>query len=279
MDLGTIFNIERLSFVDGPGIRTTVFFKGCNLSCAWCHNPESQHFGKEMLFYRDKCTNCGTCKTVCPNHLEYCEFCGQCVVYCPNHARTICGKEVSVKEVLEEVKKDTVFYNSSDGGVTFSGGECMLQIDFLVALLQECREYHIHTAVDTAGNVPWEYFEKILPYTDLFLYDIKCMDSKKHQTYTGVDNKRILENLAKLLKKNVDIWVRIPIIPSVNDTPAHMCQIRDFLREHGRPKKIELLPYHPMGLGKYQALDRDFSTFQVPDKESIVKLFAIVQSA
>ena len=163
----TIFDIARASYVDGPGIRTTVFFKGCNLRCAWCHNPESQSAKREMLFYKNKCTGCGKCKEKCPNLLEKCEFCGKCVLFCPHDAREICGGEYTVDEVMHQVLKDVTLYEGSGGGVTLSGGECMLQIDFLLELLKACKEKGVHTAVDTAGHVPYEYFERILPFADL----------------------------------------------------------------------------------------------------------------
>ena len=164
-----IFDIQRDSFVDGPGIRTTVFFKGCNLHCAWCHNPESQSAKPQMMFYKNKCTGCGKCREKCPHNLESCDLCGKCTVYCPHDAREICGKEYTVDEVLREIRKDKTFYKTSGGGVTFSGGECMLQIEFLTKILKACKENGIHTAVDTAGHVPFEFFERIIPYTDLFL--------------------------------------------------------------------------------------------------------------
>ena len=157
---GMIFDIQRGSCVDGPGIRTTVFFKGCNLRCKWCHNPESQSKNKQILFYKDKCTGCGKCKTVCRYSFKKCDFCGECAFSCPNDAKELCGKDYGVDEVLKEILKDKDFYNVSGGGVTFSGGECMLQIDFLFEILKKCKENGIHTAVDTAGNVAWEYFER-----------------------------------------------------------------------------------------------------------------------
>ena len=180
----TIFDIERGSFVDGPGIRTTVFFKGCNLRCAWCHNPESQAKAPQMAFFKNRCIGCGKCAEKCPHSLGSCELCGKCVIYCPQSAREIYGKEYALDEVLGEILKDTDFYASSGGGVTFSGGECMLQIDFLEELLKKCKESKIHTAVDTAGLVPYEYFKRIIPYTDLFLYDVKCFERETHQKYT-----------------------------------------------------------------------------------------------
>lgn len=273
-----LFDIERNSFVDGPGIRTTVFFKGCNLRCAWCHNPESQAQKPQMMFYKNKCTGCGKCREKCPNALEKCELCGKCILYCPHDAREICGKEYSVDEVLREVIKDRSFYEASGGGVTFSGGECMLQIDFLEQILQACKKNGIHTAVDTAGHVPWEYFERILPYTDLFLYDIKCFDSNSHKKYTGVDNERILDNLKKLLHTST-VWVRIPIIPTVNDSEEEMQRIRNFLTACRPPQKIELLPYHAMGEHKYAAIGKEASVFSVPKKETLQQLQQIFSIA
>ena len=268
----TIFDIERNSYVDGPGIRTTVFFKGCNLRCAWCHNPEGQSPKPQMMFYKNKCTGCGKCKEKCPNALEKCELCGKCTIYCPHDAREICGKEYTVDEVMREILKDKVFYENSGGGVTFSGGECMLQIDFLEEILKVCKENGIHTAVDTAGHVPYEYFERILPYTNLFLYDVKCYDSEKHKKYTGVRNELILENLKKLLATGKSVWVRIPIIPTVNDTVEESQRIKAYISSCGKPEKIELLPYHAMGEHKYAAINRESHMFPIPSKETMEDL-------
>ena len=262
-----IFDIERNSYVDGPGIRTTVFFKGCNLRCAWCHNPESQSPVPQMMLYKSRCTGCGKCKDKCPNALKKCELCGNCATYCPHDAREICGKEYTVDEVLNIILRDKALYQNSGGGVTFSGGECMLQIDFLAEILQACRKNGIHTAVDTAGNVPYGYFERIIPYTDLFLYDVKCLDNDKHKYYTGVENTLILNNLKKLLTSNRPLWIRIPLIPTVNDSQEELMAIKSFLELYGTPEKIELLPYHEMGLHKYDAIGRTAQIFSVPSKE------------
>ena len=267
----TIFDIQRNSFVDGPGIRTTVFFKGCNLNCKWCHNPESQAPQQEMMFYKDKCVGCEKCREVCPYHLEKCDFCGKCELYCAADARKICGREYKVDEVFFEVVKDKTFYDNSGGGVTFSGGECMLQIDFLCEILKKCKENGIHTAVDTAGNVPWEYFERILKYTDLFLYDIKLFDREKHKQYTGADNNVILDNLKKLFEGGASVWIRIPVIPGANDTEEEMRKIKEFLKPYS-PLKIELLCYHKMGEHKYDALNMQMTQFSVPDKATLDKL-------
>ena len=259
----TIFDIQRNSYVDGPGIRTTVFFKGCNLKCRWCHNPESQSFEKQILFYQNKCTRCGRCKDLTVDDENF---------ICFNDAKEICGKEYSVDEVLKEVIKDKAFYETSGGGVTFSGGECMLQIDFLTEILKKCKENGIHTAVDTAGHIPWESFEKIIPDTDLFLYDIKAMNDEIHKEYTGVSNSLILEDIARLLKSNVGVWVRVPIIPGVNDSEDEMKKIKSFFEANGYPEKVELLPYHAMGEHKYVALNRKSENFVVADKGKMNEL-------
>lgn len=272
MNKAIIFDIHRCSASDGPGIRTTVFFKGCNLKCAWCHNPESQNAKPQMMFYKDKCAGCGKCKSVCLYHLEQCELCGNCTLYCPVDARKICGKEYTVDEVFKEVLKDKAFYENSGGGVTFSGGECMLQIEFLCELLKKCKENGIHTAVDTAGHIPFESFGKILPYTDLFLYDIKIFDPEKHKKYTGVSNELILENLKKLSEAGEKIWIRIPIISDVNDSIEEMLKIKELLTVCGQPEKVELLPYHAMGENKYRAIGKEPQNFKAPNAEKMKQL-------
>lgn len=265
----TIFDIERNSFVDGPGIRSTVFFKGCNLRCKWCHNPESQLPKKQMMFYKDKCNGCGKCAKVCKNHLEKCDFCGRCELFCPQDARKVCGKEYTVDEVFSEVIKDKAFYENSGGGVTFSGGECMLQIDFLLEILKKCKENGIHTAVDTAGNVPWQSFQKIIPYTNLFLYDVKCFSEQLHIEGTGVSNKLLLENLKRLSDCfSCDIIIRIPVIGGYNDNDAEIKKISDFLKTV-RYKSVELLPYHKMGEHKYNALDITCEKYTVPTEKEM----------
>ena len=274
MNKAIIFDIQHCSASDGPGIRTTVFFKGCNLKCAWCHNPESQAFKPQMMFYKDKCTGCGKCTEVCPTP-KNCTLCGKCSFYCPIDARKVCGKEYTVDEVFDEIIKDKAFYENSSGGVTFSGGECMLQIDFLIEILKKCKENGIHAAVDTAGHIPFESFEKILPYTDLFLYDIKMFDSQKHKKYTGVGNELILENLKKLFKSKAKIWIRTPIISDINDSVEEMQKIKDFLDENGKPEKIELLPYHAMGENKYASIGKETQRFAPPDEEELKELKAI----
>ena len=262
---GSIFDVQHFSVSDGPGIRTTVFLKGCNLRCRWCHNPESQSGTLEMMLYPEKCMGCGRCRGR-ENDLTF---------VCYHGARTVAGATVTVDALLEELLADRPFYETSGGGVTLSGGECMLQIEFLEAVLRKLKENGVHTAVDTAGHVPYESFLRILPYTDLFLYDVKCMDSARHAEYTGVPNERILSNLARLLGSGVTTWVRVPVIPEVNDTVEEMERIRRFLDASGRPERIELLPYHTVGEGKYEALMRERPSFRTPTDAEMAALRAV----
>ena len=255
-----IFDIERNTFVDGPGIRTAVFFSGCNLGCRWCHNPEGRDNGKKILFYKSKCTGCGRCKDLTVSDEDF---------ICLNGAKEICGKEYTIDGIFCEIVKDKSFYLASGGGVTFSGGECMLQIEFLEQLLKKCNSEGIHTAIDTAGHIEWDSFEKILPYTDIFLYDMKAASDEIHKEYIGVSNKLILSNLAKLLKIQARVWVRIPVIPSVNASVDEFEKIKAFFDQNGYPEKIELLPYHDMGGHKYAALGKEFVRFDAPSKEEM----------
>lgn len=273
---GTIFSIEHGSFVDGPGIRTTVFFKGCNLSCAWCHNPESQSVRREKLYFADKCCHCGRCREVCPSP-DHCILCGRCVSVCPKGALQIFGYEASADEVFHEIAADKDFYGSTgdplrDGGVTFSGGECLLQPDFLLELEQKCKEAGIGTAIDTAGCVPQELLERILPYTDLFLYDLKVTDPEKHLKYTGKDNRLILSNYRFLIEKGKTVIVRVPVIPGVNDSAEDIDSLKAFYGSAGFPVKTELLPYHRMGENKARALGREANIFDVPTEEKMGRL-------
>ena len=254
--------------VDGPGIRTAVFFKGCNLSCLWCHNPESQCGFPEVMIYHERCIQCGNC--VCGK--EVCNQCGECVERCPVGARKLVGRTATTDSVMKEIIEDKPFYGN-EGGVTFTGGECMIQSSFLLNLLKECKKEAIHTAVDTAGNVPWHVFADILPYVDLFLYDIKMMSPEAHKKYTGVDNKLILENLQNLLSMGKKVHVRIPVIPGVNDGDEELTMLKIFLSSVPRPDKVELLPYHTMGEGKYIALGKSVTKFSVPSAESISQMY------
>jgi len=266
---GIIFDIKKFAIDDGPGIRTTIFFKGCPLRCWWCHNPEGQVLAPELIYRRRRCTGCAECVKDCPSkalscvdgnisiNRKKCNLCGRCSQRCPTDALSIIGKEMSVKEVLKEIDKDSIFYDESKGGVTVSGGEPLLQIGFLNALLEECKERNIRTAVDTCGYASRKAIDKIRDKVDLFLYDFKVMDEKKHRKYTGVSNKPILENFERLAENGSNILVRFAIIPGINDNQDNITKMAEFVLSHG-VKNICLLPYHRTGIDKYKGLSRSY---------------------
>lgn len=262
-----VFDIEKFAVHDGPGIRTVVFMKGCPLHCLWCHNPESQSFRKEVFFNSAKCTFCGQCISSCPKHChsiggnkhlfdrKKCMQCGKCAENCLTEALKICGREMSVKEVMKEVLKDKAFYENSGGGLTLSGGEPLAHIDFTFALLEAAKKEKVHTAVETCGFAPWERIEKILPLTDLWLWDIKAA-AAKHEELTGVPFEPILANLRKISDSDGQIILRCPLIPEVNDTEDHLISIGQLADSLKGVQQIELEPYHPLGESKSLHLGR-----------------------
>lgn len=290
---GLIFNVQKFSIHDGPGIRTTVFMKGCNLRCAWCHNPESFLMVPQLETTFEKCIGCGKCFQVCPNgchemtengrvfHRDRCIGCGKCADVCYTDALTITGKSKTPDEVLKEILADKDFYVTSGGGATFSGGEPLLQSDFLLECLKLCKENNIHTAIDTAGNVDFSVFEKLNPYVDLYLFDVKTMDSEKHHKYTSVHNERILENLKKLTAIAKEIWIRTPVIPDVNDDEESIRAITDFLKSLNATciTRYELNPFHRLGSAKYRSLDMEYAYAQTKSmaKEKINALREIAK--
>ena len=266
---GLIFDIQRHSLHDGPGIRTLVFLKGCPLHCLWCCNPESQDFGPELLFHPDQCIGCLKCARVCPHGASRvregkinferiaCRGCGSCANICYAEARVMKGRRMSVEGTLREVLRDQPFYTRSGGGMTLGGGEPLYQSRFAAALLATCKNKGIHTAVETAGHSPWPDLERLLAYTDLFLYDLKHVDAEKHRRFTGVDLSIILDNLERLGRKGQPIIVRTPIIPGFNDTPREMEAIARKAADGGI-REMHLLPYHRFGAGKYGLLGRSY---------------------
>ncbi len=280
-----IFNIQKFSLHDGPGIRTTVFFKGCPLTCLWCHNPESQNARQDMLYDQEKCVMCGMCAKVCPQEaitnvgssmftdLDKCDFCGECVIHCIPGAREIAGAAYTVQEVLDQVLKDRVFYEESGGGVTLSGGEPLVQIDFVEELLRRLKDEGIHTALDTCGIGPFAHLERAAKYTDLFLYDLKLTNDEKHRQFTGASNQEIIENLKELTKIHDNVHLRIPIIEGIN---AEASFIEETIRliEGLDIKEVHLLPYHSIAKHKYQKLGREYedAAMQVPAQETMDRL-------
>ena len=262
-----IFDIKKYAIHDGPGIRTTVFFKGCPLSCHWCHNPESISKMQHLIYNSKRCIGCRQCCDVCPEKAlahtpkgiqidrSLCRICGQCADICPAEALEIQGKFFCVSEVAEIIKKDLIFYESSQGGVTFSGGEPLSQWEALLELLEACKTYELHTTVDTSGFSKWEILESVARRTDLFLYDLKMMDEDKHRRYTGVSNKTILSNLAKLSAANANIVIRIPLIPGINDGEKDLKEFGVFLSGLPAVKQVDILPYHDFHASKYDKLD------------------------
>ncbi len=280
---GKVFDIQGFSVHDGPGIRTTVFLKGCHLRCPWCHSPESQKFQTELCWMEMRCVGiekCGLCLDSCPHgaiskggvktsvvdqtELQLplvdrgrCDTCGACAGACSAKALYLCGEAYTVDRVVERVLKDVPFYNRSGGGVTLSGGECLDQPEFTLSLLMACKEQGINTAVDTSGDVDYKHIEAVLPFTDLFLYDFKGMNSILHKKVIGVPNERILENARRLARDGGKLQARIPTIPRFNDSKASFEKVGRFLTELGSAVTVvQLLPYHSLGTVKYERLQR-----------------------
>jgi glycyl-radical enzyme activating protein len=263
---GIISDIQRGSLHDGPGIRTVVFTKGCPLDCLWCHNPECNSFSAQLFFNPEKCTYCGFCQAVCDQgvhqvsedrHLvdfQKCNYCGLCIPECPRDALKIIGRKMKVAEVMETVCADDMFYQVSGGGLTLSGGEPMAQFPFAHALLKEARSSGIHTCMETSGFAPQAQYEKILPVTDLFLFDYKATGSNNYRKYTGVEDELILSNLDFLYRHNKEIVLRCPVIPNINDQAGHFQAISALDRKYPRLSGITLLPFHDMGNGKRTGL-------------------------
>lgn len=273
--LGNIFKIQSFSLQDGSGIRDTVFMKGCNLHCYWCHNPESWIGIKQLQFWQNKCIGCGACETVCPKvkngmtarFTEDCIQCGACTESCYAEALTQVGFQMATSELLENLRKNKSIFAQSGGGVTFSGGEPLLQPEFLLEMLLLCKEEGIHTAIETAACVQPAVLKRILPYVDMVFCDIKIMDEQKHIEATGVSNQQILDNIFYMSSQNVNLHLRTPIIPDFNNTLDDMEKIATFIEKLPHTNAIELLPFHGMCEGKYQALNKVYPAKNLKDVE------------
>lgn len=265
-----VFNIQKFSLNDGPGIRTTVFLKGCMLNCLWCHNPESKSPKQQLMFRENLCIGCGECRNACPlglhsfsengEHMinrEACITCGKCMEACVG-ALEIVGKEMSVKEILKEVLKDKTFYKNTGGGMTVSGGEPLMNPGFTLSLLKAAKEAGLHNCIETSGFARWEDVEALIPYVDLFLWDVKETDSVRHKEYTGVPNERILENLRRLNEAGAVIILRCPIIPGYNDRKEHLEAIAALAEELENVQRVDVEPYHPLGKSKSENLGKKY---------------------
>jgi pyruvate formate lyase activating enzyme len=268
---GFIFDIKRYAIHDGPGIRTTVFFKGCPLHCLWCHNPESLSFKAQLMYRANRCIACGQCVQACPEKAiqpredgisilwPRCTACGACVTVCPGGALELVGKKMTVSQVMQEISKDILFYDQSGGGVTFCGGEPLAQPEFLVALLKQCRKLNIHTTIDTSCYAKREILCDIVDMTDLFMCDIKHPDSAKHKEFTGVENTIILDNIQYLSDKGRSILIRIPFIPGFNDQPETIENIGKLVKQMKNIHQIDLLPYNSGGWHKSERIGLDYT--------------------
>lgn len=283
---GCIFNIMKYSIHDGPGIRTTVFMKGCPLKCWWCHNPESQQLKPQLVRFADRCIGCGKCAEACETgaiiiddkkmrvDMTKCTSCGKCAEVCYAGAMEMAGKTMTAAEVVKEVDKDSIFYEESGGGVTFSGGEPFIQPEFLKEMLIGCKKKGIHTTVDTCGLVKRDTLVELSEYIDLFLYDLKTMDNFKHKKYIGASNEIILENLKELTKLGKRIFIRIPIIPGINDDDENIDAIGNFISTLNCIEQINILPYHNIAMEKYKRLGEEYSLagIKAPSDERMAEI-------
>jgi len=291
MNPGTVFDIKRYAINDGPGIRLTVFLKGCPLSCVWCHNPESISPHPQKMVLNTACIGCGECVKVCPHGActldaqgittdeRKCTLCGRCAEVCPSEATEMAGRKASVAEIMEAVDKEILFFDKSGGGVTFSGGEPLMQMEFLLALLEACGARHVHRAVDTCGLVPTDDLLRVAQDTELFLYDLKLMDPVRHKRYTGARNERILSNLRILAESGAQINIRIPLVQGVNADQANLEQAGAFVAALPGEQSVNLLPFHEAASQKYLKLNLpyDLDGLAEPCEETVDQAVACLQ--
>ncbi|MBI5649326.1 MAG: glycyl-radical enzyme activating protein [Chloroflexi bacterium] len=291
---GVIFNVQHYSIHDGPGIRTTVFLKGCPLHCLWCQNPESQAVRPELFFNAERCQGCAKCVDVCPEHAieivdgksrtnrAVCKTSGECAQVCPNDARNVMGKYVTAGQVFKQVSADAIFYQRSGGGMTISGGEPLTQPQFAISLLKLCRDAAIHTTIDTCGYATWDSARRVLENVDLVLYDFKHMDPSAHKKLTGVSNELILDNAKKIVRElSLPMFARVPIAPGLNDSLTNLRATAQFIAtELGDSVKVHLLPYHRLGEAKYERLEKPSQSISIdpPNDERVFELQKIFES-
>lgn len=266
---GIITNIQRFSLTDGDGIRTTVFFKGCNMNCSWCHNPETIGQESELMFYKNKCIGCGKCFEVCPTGAQQvvdskhvidrakCVNCGKCAGVCYAEALVMCGKQMSVEDIMHEVRQDKPYYDNSNGGVTLSGGEILCQKEFAMALADACRKENINVAVETNLCFAYDYAKELLEKVDLIMCDLKIFDDEAHKEHTGVSNKNIVENIKKLDSLGIPVIVRTPLIPGATDSKENLGDIAKYIKDMKNLFRYEILNFNPLGEGKYKGLDKE----------------------
>jgi len=287
--MGMIFDIKRYAIHDGPGIRTTIFLKGCPLNCLWCHNPEGKVPEQEFMWWEKRCIGCRDCQKACAKNAisfsddtlildgEKCDFCGACLAVCHSQALELVGKELTVSQLMREIEKDVAFYDESGGGVTFSGGEPLMQPVFLRSLLEACKEREIHTAVDTCGYVDPKVLLDIGELADLYLYDLKVVDDKRHIEFTGVSNKLILENVKRLSDIGHRVIVRFPLIPNVNDDETDILGLGTFVSSLRNVKELHILPYHKAGVEKAKRLKKQQEPLFVSHPPSAERLSEVVE--